>query len=52
MDGVRDELERPPGQALSAGSRELRGGIQQQGAWRGGGRSSANVKAKMETLAS
>lgn len=32
MDGVRYELERPAGQALSSGSGQLRGGVQQQGA--------------------
>lgn len=32
MDGVRDELERPPRQTLSPGPREFRGGVQQQGA--------------------
>ena len=31
MDGVRHELERPAGQTLSPGPRELRGGVQQQG---------------------
>lgn len=31
MDGVCDELERTPGQTLSAGFGEFCGGIQQQG---------------------
>lgn len=38
MDGVRHELERPSGQTVSVGSRQLRGGIQQQGAQCGLGR--------------
>lgn len=53
MDGVRDELERPSRQTLSAGARQLCGGVQQQGAQcGGGGHSLANATPKMVTLVS